>query len=527
MAYQKILVRMLPLLLIVPGLALAGSDVGKVRQKVGSVARLKVNKDVWDSLKVGSKIYQSDFIRTGMEAILGIQFTDGSTVSIGENAEVEMSNLFESDGKGAFRTKLNIRKGFVDFDVKKQIKESTFQFKTGTATASIRGTSGFVGGEDGAFYASLATGKFDIQQKDDGPVMPVVAGETMFGTDSLITLKLASSGKSGFATKVKKVLQETKGDVNKMVQAVKNADAEYQKLAAQNNFTVKTASPVGVCNDGFTIEGTYTANDSKASLVVKLGDSYTSDNLARMTDGKSHPFTVKIPVNDANRLWNETSATVLFKSAGVSDSKTIEMNVNKTCSAVNQQAPLIKFIAYDSIACKMQASVENMQDDAGILALLVDGSSVTEEAITKNVLKQFKLNSGVHSYGISVKDQAGNEASLEKKLGCYPVKRFNIEVFGKPKEPLNVPIPPKDYPDNIVRTLQFKIKSPENDPVFLYKVTIKRNGKIILQETLGQIQSLDYQVPLELTRGGQNKFDIEVIHRSGFVAKAKKIFEVQ
>ena len=52
MAYQKILVRMLPLLLIVPGLALAGSDVGKVRQKVGSVARLKVNKDVWDSLKV-------------------------------------------------------------------------------------------------------------------------------------------------------------------------------------------------------------------------------------------------------------------------------------------------------------------------------------------------------------------------------------------------------------------------------------------------------------------------------------------
>jgi hypothetical protein len=175
----------------------------------------------------------------------------------------------------------------------------------------------------------------------------------------------------------------------------------------------------------------------------------------------------------------------------------------------------------------MQASVENMQDDAGILALLVDGSSVTEEAITKNVLKQFKLNSGVHSYGISVKDQAGNEGSFEKKLGCFPVKRFNIDVYGKEKEVLPVPVPPPGVVDKIVRTLQFKIKSPENDPLFLYKVTIKRNGKIILQETLGQIQSLDYQVPLELTRGGQNKFDIEVIHRSGFVAKAKKIFEVQ
>ena len=221
---MKTLARILALFLVVPGLALAASDVGKVRQKVGSVARLKVNKDQWDSLKVGSKIYQSDFIRTGIEAILGIQFTDGSTVSIGENAEVEMSSLFETKGKDdASRTFFNIKKGFVDFDVKKLIKESTFQFKTGTATASIRGTSGFVGGEDGAFFASLSTGKFDIQQKDNGPVMPVVAGETMFGTDSLVTMKLASSGKAGFARRVSKVLKETKGDVNKMVQAVKDA----------------------------------------------------------------------------------------------------------------------------------------------------------------------------------------------------------------------------------------------------------------------------------------------------------------
>ena len=527
MAKIKFIARMLPLFLIFPGLVLAASDVGKVRQKVGSAARLKVNKEQWDSLKVGSKIYQSDFIRTGKEATLGIQFTDGSSISIGEFAEVEMSNLFESDGKGAFRTRLNILKGFVDFDVKKLIKESTFQFKTGTATASIRGTSGFVGGEDGAFYASLATGKFDIQQKDDGPVMPVVAGETMFGTDSLVTLKLASSGKTGFARRVVKIMKETKGDVNKMVQAVKNADAEYQKVVAQNNFTLKTTSPAAVCNEGLAIEGTYMATDPKASLVVSLGNSYTSDNLVRVADGKSHSFSVKIPVNDANHLWNETSATVSFKSGEVSDTKSVELNVNKTCAAVNQQPPQVKFLSYDSIACKMQASVEKMQDDAGILVMTVDGASVMEEAITKNELKQYKLTSGIHAYRVSVKDQANNEGFFDKKLGCFPVKRFNIDVYGPEKEMLLVPVPPPGTADKIVRTLQFKIKSPENDPLFLYKVTIKRNGKIILQETLGQIQSLDYQVPQELTRSGQNKFDIEVIHRSGFVAKAKKIFEVQ
>ena len=527
MAHKKFFARILPLMLIIPGLVLAASDVGKVRQKVGSAARLKVNKEQWDSLKVGSKIYQSDFIRTGKEATLGIQFTDGSSISIGEFAEVELSNLFESDGKGAFRTRLNILKGFVDFDVKKLIKESTFQFKTGTATASIRGTSGFVGGEDGAFYASLATGKFDIQQKDDGPVMPVVAGETMFGTDSLVTMKLASSGKAGFARKIVKIMKETKGDTKKMVEAVKNADAEYQKLVAQNNFTVTTSSPVGVCNEGLALEGTYTATDPKATLVVSVGESYASENLVRIADGKAHSFSVKIPVSDANRLWNETSVTLSFKSSGVTDSKSLELSVNKTCNAVNQESPSIKFLSYDSIACKMQASVEKMQDDAGILALAVDGSPVLEEAMTKNELKLFKLTPGVHSYAISVKDQAGNEASFEKKLGCYPVKRFNIDVFGKKKEPLNVPIPPYGVPDKIVKTLQFKIRSPENDPVFLYKVTIKRNGKVILQETLGQIQSLDYQVPQELMRGARNKFEIEVIHKSGFVARAEKVFEVQ
>jgi hypothetical protein len=188
---------------------------------------------------------------------------------------------------------------------------------------------------------------------------------------------------------------------------------------------------------------------------------------------------------------------------------------------------MVKFLSYDSIACKMNVSVEQMQDDAGILTFSVDGAPEFEEAVTKNELKQRKLTAGEHTYGVFIKDQAGNEASVEKKLGCYPVKRFNIDVYGKKREVLNVPIPPRDVPDKIVRTLQFKIKSPENDPVFLYKVTVKRNGKIILQETLRQIQSLDYQVPLELIRGAQNKFDIEVIHKSGFVARNEKIFEVQ
>ncbi len=521
------LVRFVPVCLLIPGMVFAASAVGKVRHSIGDVQRQKAEQKDWSALKVGSKIFQTDFVRTGAESVVGINFTDGTSINIGENTEVEMSNLFEEIGTGAYRTRLNIKKGFVDFDVKKLIKESTFQFKTGTATASIRGTSGFIGGEDGAFYASLATGKFDIQQKDDGPVMPVVAGETMFGTDSLVTMKLKSSGDKRFAKKLAGIVKKNAKNVQSMMKEVKDADEAHQKALLENNFAITTKSPANVCNEGLTVDGSYTASDPKASLVMMIGKSYTSDNLIRATDGKKHSFSQKVSVNDANKLWTENQVTFVFKAAGNTETQTIEMDVNKTCAQVNQVSPAIKFLSYDSIACNMHVSFANMQDDAGILTMSVDGTPVAEEPVTKNEQKKYKLTSGEHVYTFALKDQAGNDAVFEKRFGCYSVKRFNIDVYGKAKEEVKVPPPPVGMQDRITKTLRFKIKNPENDPVFLHKVTIKQNGKVILQETLGQIQSLDYQVPVNLVRGAQNRFDIEVVHKSGFKAKAQKVFEVR
>lgn len=521
-------------LLLVPAMAFSASSVGKVRQSIGDVKRQKENQKDWKDLRVGAKVYQTDFVRTGSEAVLGIDLPDGSMLNIGENTEVEMSNLFEDNGKGAYRTRLNIKKGYVDFNVKKQMEESSFEFKTGTATASIRGTSGFVGGEDGVFFASLATGKFDIQPQKGGPVMPVIAGETMFGSDSLVTMKLASSGDKRFVKKLTRIVKSSGKNVSAMMKAAQEADAAHQKELQENNFTLSTKSPVEVCNDGLTIDGSYTVSDPKATLVLKIGKSYTSENLIRVVDGKSHSFTQKIAINDANKTWNESQAEFVLKTSSVSDSKVIELKVNKTCSEVNQVQPSLKFLSYDSLNCQMQVSVGNMQDDAGILTMDIDGATSIEEAISKNEQKRIGLKPGSHTYSFSMKDQAENTVTLEKKLGCYPMKRFNVNVYGPAKEVLKIPPPPpsKDGESPIIKTLQFKIKSPENDPVFLYKVTIKQNGKVILQETLGQIQSLDYQVPVELKRddrnhGAQNRFEIEVKHKSGFIAKAEKIFEVR
>jgi hypothetical protein len=128
---------------------------------------------------------------------------------------------------------------------------------------------------------------------------------------------------------------------------------------------------------------------------------------------------------------------------------------------------------------------------------------------------------------VRVEDQAGNKTEVSKKMGCYPNERFPIDVLGGPKEILKVPPPPQDFVDRITQTLQFRIRIPENDPEFLNKVTVRQDGKIILQESLSQIHTLDYQIPVMISRTAKNHIDIEVVHKSGYTARAKKDYEVR
>lgn len=522
--------RFIPLFLLVPALAFSAPTAGKVRSVLGECMRQKAKQVKWSDLTVGSSIYQTDRLRTGAESELIFGLADGSTIAISENAVVEMENLLEPKPDGTFDTRLNVEKGFVKFAVKKQKKNSTFKFKSGTATASIRGTDGFVGGGEN-FFASLATGKLEVQ-RDEGPVYPIGAGETIVGKDSFVTLKLATSGNPKLAAKISKIMESGKS-MDDIVKDVQEADAQVQQelksgatdSLPENGFILSMGTAVEVCDGSFTVSGAYRTAVANSTLKVKFG-SFVSENLVTMADGKAHGFTQEIMVNDENGLWNQTEATVTFVSGKDKDSKSINVAVNATCPGVNRLPPKVDVASYDSVACKANVSIGNMQGDAGILSIAVDGTPSSEEAITKNGQMKMKLQPGIFEYVFTATDQAGNTSSAKKTMGCYPVKRFNVTVSGPEKETIMVPPPPKGMQDRIAKTLQFKIFSPENDTRFLYKVTVKQNGKVILQETNAQILSLDYQVPVELVRKGQNKFDIEVVHKSGFKAKATKRFEV-
>ncbi|WP_407456321.1 FecR domain-containing protein [Fibrobacter sp.] len=534
---RRMLLHAMLFVAVLPAMLFAAPAVGKVRMTLGDVTRWKAKLDNWQELHPGAKLYQSDKVRTGEESEVVFGFPDGSSISIAEKTEVELVNLFEPNDEGGFETQIDINKGFLNFAVHKlKDKKSKFIFKTGTATASIRGTEGYIGGE-GVFFAGLKTGKLEITPKGSSKPVSIIAGETTFGTDSLVVVKLVSSGNARFARTLEKILSAKSKSVKVLQDEILKADTVFQeqlkeeekKAAAQlpeNGFILKTESPIEICENGFTVEGSYRTSDESAALVVKVG-GYTSGNLIRSSDGKAHSFAEKIVVNDETGLWTADKAVVEFKSASATNSKTIELQVNKACSEVNTKAPTISIATYDSLRCIANVSVGEMQNDAGIFVVQADGSQILEETVTKNVQKRVKLQKGRHEYVLRIEDQAGNLAEISKIMGCYPNKHFTVEVFGAAREVLKVPPPPKDVLDRILQTLQFRIRIPENNPEYLYKVTVRQNGKVILQESLSQIHSLDYQIPVTLLRGGKNRFDIEVVHKSGYVSKGKKDYEVR
>ena len=535
---SKTFLRSMMILAVIPAMVFSAPAVGKVRMTLGEVDRWKAKQNEWTAIKTGVKIYQSDKVRTGVESEVVFGLPDGSSIMIGENTIVEMEKLFEPNDDGGFETKIDVEKGFLNFAVHKlKNKKSKFIFKTGTATASIRGTEGYIGGE-GVFFAGLKTGKLEITPAGSDKPVFIGAGETTFGNDSLVVVKLASSGEARFAKRLTKILADKSKSVKDLQTELQKADStfqqelreEAQKAAATlpaEGFILSTTSPVEICEGGLSIDGSYRTSDENASLVLKVGKGFTSNNLIRAADGKAHTFSEKLAISDENGLWTADKATLEFKGAGLTSSKTIDLQINKACAEVNTKAPTASISSYDSLHCVANVSVGDMQNDAAVMAIESDGSQISEETITKNAQKRIKLQKGRHEYTVRVEDQAANKVELTKTMGCYPNKRFTIDVFGKPREILKVPPPPNDIADRITQTLQFRIRIPENDPEYLNKVTVRFDGKIILQESTTQIHTLDYQIPVTLSREAKNHVDIEVVHKSGYTARAKKDYEVR
>ena len=610
------------LMLAVPFSYAAKNTSGKVRSVIGEVTTQKKSEGNWVPLRVGAKVKEKDLIRTMVESQAVVALPDGSTISVEENSLVEFSQLVSEDGVQQAVT--DIKSGKIRFDVQKQAsKESYFKFKTGTATAAIRGTDGSLGmSSKGKPIASLRNGRLDIFLFDK--VTEITGGHTGLPTDTgFVVLELASSGDVDFLSEIDAMLSDTTKTLEEKINAIKAKDDEYKKkqTAARDSvkcnfdalpdtiytpiltikgtcpagiqvelagervestgepvqftpnwapgsvgdkkfpvtcymgkinfecakltthykqvadttgkdsvisktFQVTTPSPITVCETGAaTIEGVFDPADTAATLFVKLGN-YTSPNLVPLSaDGN---WTHTISISDRKGNWDEKYATVEFSGASGKATAKVELNINKSCSAVNQDHPVILFQRSDSIRCDASVSISGIDKDIVILETERDHTPIKDTYFDKDAYSTIKLQSGLHSYKWTARDQAGNKSEVKKTLGCYPPSvQATIDV-GSERERLRVPPPPNGVSRKFKKPLKFTIKGlPNNDYTYIWQVIIKKDNKLLLKEQNEQISSHKYEERIELEYGKTTTIDILVILKNGKQVSTHKIYEVR
>ena len=123
--------------------------IGKVIVATGSVTIERANAVVVQAstsasagqVKVGDLVYEGDVVATGADGRVGINFTDGTSFNLSNNARMAL-NEFVYDPKSASNSTLfSLTKGTFTFVAGQVAKTGDMKIDTPVATMGIRGTT--------------------------------------------------------------------------------------------------------------------------------------------------------------------------------------------------------------------------------------------------------------------------------------------------------------------------------------------------------------------------------------------------
>lgn len=120
----------------------AQEAVGKVVSLQGTVQAKPDDTGSWRDLNLKSDIYEKDTVKTGENSKVSIFFVDETSVSIGPESTIKIEKLLYSPSQHHREGKLNVIAGKARFNVSKLFsKDSSFEVRTPTAVAGVKGTS--------------------------------------------------------------------------------------------------------------------------------------------------------------------------------------------------------------------------------------------------------------------------------------------------------------------------------------------------------------------------------------------------
>jgi hypothetical protein len=159
---------------------LAPKPIGKVVTATGSVTIERANAVVVQvdlrgqavQTKVGDLVYQGDVVQTGADGKLGINFTDGTSFNLSNNARMALSEFVYEPSGTSNSTLFNLTKGTFTFVAGNNAKTGSMKVDTPVATMGIRGTTPRVEiSDDGTvkFSTLIEEGKSKFMKKPGAP----------------------------------------------------------------------------------------------------------------------------------------------------------------------------------------------------------------------------------------------------------------------------------------------------------------------------------------------------------------------
>ena len=337
---------------------------------VGQVELSKPSSDKWKKVKTGAKITHRDQVRTLAGAQLDVRLPDGSTLSVAENSVVDFKELLEENGN----TKSNVRveKGTVFFSIKKlTTAQSEFKFETQTATAAIRGTTGFVQSASdrkngGSIGDSSAGAPRETTTEVADPSRPGELDVKHASLDS-VAIRQAGADRSG------KVNPADSGKVDLTDITVEDANALLKADEAVTEDKIAAA-------EGKAAEAAETAGSRPAAPETTLVRDafFLSDGFMAFTTQNGKSTTIA-----ANHLVDSRSDTVLaFQVASGVDVRDLAKKTLANRLPRLQGIPLTGVVAVASPAAgsvverRFRVSGRCMVPDSAVSSLTVGGKKI-------------------------------------------------------------------------------------------------------------------------------------------------------
>lgn len=204
------------------GFAPPGATMALITKTVRDVSMRNEAAD-WSSAGKGDVVKTGDRVRTGVQSLAILKFSDRSIVRVREQSEIAVTTA--ADGGAAVRS-IDGAQGSYGFDVQKQRENERFRFTSPTSVASIRGTMGTWSSGAGGDTLVLPEGLVNLLNRISDRNIDVPAGYIAFSNaDGSLTMRPATDAELAAARR-----SATGGDPKELDIRLRDGDGEEKEL---------------------------------------------------------------------------------------------------------------------------------------------------------------------------------------------------------------------------------------------------------------------------------------------------------